>query len=150
MANEPLKPPSRVLAGRGLRRYGRAVVSRELEEAVFRHADVLSEGYCGSGGSGRVYFGSTMIAVDLAQLAKFFRGQLDEPAREELALAVDGSVRIRLRAMRLACAEVARRLRSRVLGTAQVETRVQVTGDRLLIDVDLEVPVGLSSGSERS
>jgi hypothetical protein len=52
-----------------------------------------------------------------------------------------------LRAMRLARAEAARRVPERVLGTAYVETRVWLTDRHLHIDVDLEVPLGVSSAS---
>jgi len=148
MGESRLKPLLRVRARRGLRRRHALAVTRELEEALFRDADVLSEGYCGGAGASRVYFGSTMITVDLARLGDYLPGPSQEHFAE-LAAAVDGSVRIRIRAMRLACAEVARRMRSRVLGTAQVETRVRVAGEQLHIDIDLEVPVGVSSGSER-
>lgn len=148
MSKLRLKPPARALASRGFHRRMGLSLTRELEEALFRHADVLSEGYSRRSGSGRVYFGSTMITIALARLAPYFRGELDAAARDDLLHAVDGSVRIRLRAMRLGCAEVARRVQSR-LGTAQVETRMRVTEDQLHIDVDLEVPVSLSSGSER-
>ncbi|MDD9941208.1 MAG: hypothetical protein OXU20_09235 [Myxococcales bacterium] len=149
MGESRLKPLSRVRAGKGLRRRRALAITRELEEALFRDADVLSEGYCRGAGGSRVYFGSTMITIDLTRLSAYVPAASAEHFAE-LAAAVDGSVRIRIRAMRLACAEVSRRMRSRVLGTAQVETRVRVAGEQLHIDVDLEVPVGVSSGSERS
>ncbi|MFW5921439.1 MAG: hypothetical protein ACOCUS_06325, partial [Polyangiales bacterium] len=82
---------------------------------------------------------------DLVALGERWRGPLDEAARARLLRAVQGSVRVRLRAMRLACAEVARRLPDRPLGTAQVETRARIVGDKLHVDVDLEVPIGVSS-----
>lgn len=131
-------------------RRGSWTVSRELEEALFRHADVLSEGYCGSTpGAGDTYFGSTMISCELDRVAQHLRGGLDVPGRQVLAHVIDGSVRVRLRAMRLACAEVARRVQHRALGTALVEVRIRMTESHLHIDVDLEVPLGVSSGSAR-
>jgi len=52
--------------------------------------------------------------------------------------------------MRLARAEAARRLQSNEMGTALCEIRVLDTGDELHIDVDLEVPVRVSSRAKGS
>jgi hypothetical protein len=90
-----------------------------------------------------------MITFDLAPLAAHLRGPLDDAARARLARVIEGSVRVKLRATRLARAEVARRLPDRVLGTALVETRVRLHGDELHIDVDLEVPLRVSSRRAR-
>jgi hypothetical protein len=130
-------------------RHAGVAVSRLLEEQLFRDADVLSEGELRRLDNRDSYFGSTMISVPLAPLAKVVRGDLDEAQRTELLSAASGSVRLRLRAMRLACAEVARRVPDRALGTAQVETRVRITHEQLHIDVDLEVPLGVSFGAKR-
>lgn len=143
-----IKPLARARRGTALLQRSYRVISRELEEDLFRHADVLSEGYCASaGGVGETYFGSTMISCDLERLAAHFRGGLDADGRDALLTAADGSVRLRLRAMRLACAEVARRVGQRALGTALTEVRVRLTDAHLYIDVDLEVPLSVSSGS---
>jgi len=129
-------------------RRGSICLSRTLEEELFRSAEVLSEGGCrASSGQRDSYFGSTMISVDLERLRPLFRGGLDERARQQLAEAVDGSVRVRLRAMRLARAEAARRVQDRSVGTVYVETRVRLTEHQLHIDVDLEVALSVSSGS---
>jgi hypothetical protein len=126
-------------------------LSRSAEEALFEGAEVLSEG-CARGvlGVDRRYYGSTMITFDLQHLQRHWRGPLDTQARDLLREMVEGSVRMRLRAMRLACAEVARRVTDRPLGTAIVETTVQLEGDTLQMDVDLEVPVGVSSLARRA
>lgn len=145
MPSLPLKPPVRVSAIRPLRSRQRTSLSREIEEAMFRHAEVLSEGDSHTLSSGRVYLGSTMITVELLQLGAVFAGMHSERARRELLDVTEGSVRVRLRATRIARAEVARRVPGADLGTAQVETRVDLRGSQLLIDVDLEVPLSLSS-----
>jgi hypothetical protein len=126
------------------------VLGRELEQEIFIKAKVLSEGgYRAVPEGHESYFGSTMISVPLQSLAQVTRGDLDQASRDQLERAVGGSVRVRLRAMRIARAEVARRVPHRVLGTAQVETRVRLTRDQLFIDVDLEVPLGLSFSAKR-
>lgn len=123
------------------------VLSREAEEWLFHAPEVLSEGSMRP--SGDAWFGSTMITIDLTEFSRRWRGPFDEVARARLVRAMDGSVRVRLRAMRLACEEVARRLPDRSLGTAQVDTRVRLVGNHLHLDVDVEVPVDVSSARRR-
>jgi hypothetical protein len=126
-------------------------LSRGAEEALFQYATVLSEGHERSAPTGeRHYFGSTMITFDLMQLAQHWRGPLGSAERRDLLRLVAGSVRVRLRATRIACAEVARRVTDRPLGSSLVETSVRLSGDSLQMDVDLEVPVGLFSPARRA
>jgi hypothetical protein len=126
-------------------------LSRGAEEARFRTAQVLSEGSQRVSASGeRRYFGSTMITFDLTQLSAYWRGPLGSEDKQALLRLVAGSVRVRLRATRIACAEVARRVTDRPLGSSLVETSVRLSGDSLQMDVDLEVPVGLSSPARRA
>lgn len=126
-------------------------LSRGAEEALFLIARVLSEGAerCLPSGERR-YFGSTMITFDLAELSAMWRGPLGPVEKQALLRLVAGSVRIRLRAARIACAEVARRVTDRPLGSSIVETTVRLSGEALQIDVDLEVPVGVSSPARRA
>jgi hypothetical protein len=143
-----LKPLARAQRAAALVRHGSVCLTRALEEELFRCAEVLSEGGLRTlGGQRDSYFGSTMISIELDRVRPLFRGGLDERTRKLLGDAVDGSVRVRLRAMRLARAEAARRVQDRTLGTAYVETRVRLTERQLHIDVDLEVALSVSSGS---
>ena len=126
-------------------------LSRGAEEAIFQLAEVLSEGSeRASAPGGRSYFGSTMISVDLDRLGRQWRGALDEPARERLLELVRRSVRVRVRASRIACAEVARRVTERPLGAACTDTTFRIAGGFLQMDVDVEVPVGVSSQARRA
>jgi hypothetical protein len=144
MAEERIKGLARALRIQAMRKRGTETLSRQAEEALFRVAEVLSEGSLRE--SEGAWFGSTMITFDLDRLAAVWRCPLDDDERARLRDAVEGSVRVRIRAMRLACEEVARRLPDRPLGTAQVETRVHLRRGKLHLDVDLEVPFGVSSG----
>lgn len=129
-----------------VRRTTREFLTRGAEEALFANIEVLSEGRERTLASGeRQYHGSTMITFDLTGLQKRWRGVLDAAERARLARLVEGSVRVRLRATRIACAEVARRVTDRPLGTALVETSVRLSGDSLQMDVDLEVTIGICS-----
>lgn len=120
------------------------VLSREAEEWLFRHAEVLSEGGLrAEADGGRRYFGSTMISVDLRrhELAPGELGAEDERLMQRILHASMGSVRVRVRALRLAYAELSRRVEDGVLATAFTETRLHLSDGKLHIDVDLEVGV---------
>ncbi|MBC7174554.1 MAG: hypothetical protein H5U40_19065 [Polyangiaceae bacterium] len=121
------------------------VLSREAEEVLFEHAELLTEGSAGKSGRSASFFGSTMITIDLDRISPRLRGLETDGMREALREAVSASARVRLRAMRLACAEVARRVPEREFGTAQVEIRVTLAGSRLHLDVDVEVPFDQTS-----
>lgn len=142
-----LKPLVRALQGPAIiERSGRITITRTLEEEMFRDADILSEGSCKTGTDGNdSYFGSTMVTFDLELVKRHWRGPFDDEARKRFADAVQGSIRIHLRAMRLAYTEVARRVSDKTLGTAQIETRIRLCGDNLYLDMDLDVPLGIST-----
>ncbi len=142
----PMKGLARARRGARLIVREHVSLSREAEEALFRVAEVLSEGGLRDGARGeRAWYGSTMISFDLDRLASEWRGPLDEVTRQRLLRAVEGSVRVRIRAMRLAHHEVVRRNPDGTLGTASVEIRARLAGAWLHVDVDLEVPLGVSS-----
>jgi hypothetical protein len=146
-----IKPPVRATRVSGLSRRTQGVtLSRALEDALFRCAEVLSEGGLrAQAGHADSYFGSTMISVELERLRPWLRGGLDSQERRQLMEAIDGSVRMRVRAMRLARAEALRRVPDRGIGTAYVETSMRLTERQLHIDVDLEAPLSVSSSSGR-
>lgn len=146
MSARLIKPPVRVRPGALLRSREGWALGPRAEEELFRVAEVLSEGRL----QGAAFFGSTLVTIDLEKVAPQLRGPEGEAERERLLSAASGSVRVRLRAMRVACADVARRHPDRTLGTASVETRFRLNGTLLLVDVDLEVPVGVSSRARES
>lgn len=126
-------------------------LSRGAEEALFRSMSVLSEGALRTLPSGeRRYFGSTMITFDLDGLRKHWRGPFGPEQKAEVLALAQSSVRLKMRAHRIACAEVARRVTDGPLGTAIVETVVRVSGNTLQMDVDLEVPIGVCSSARRA
>lgn len=104
----------------------------------------LSEGSVRSDPAGDSYFGSTMFSVDLRALESAWRGTLD---REALRRAVEGSVRMRIRLMRLSAADAKQRVPDRIWGMTTSETRVALQGDSLHIDVDVEAPLDLVVGN---
>jgi hypothetical protein len=133
-----LKPPVRIRPGVLLERVERSVLGPRAEEELFRVAEVLSEGRV----SGTSYYGSTLVTIDLSRLG------ITTPERARLLFsAAEGSVRVRLRAMRLAQSDALRRLPDQPVGTAIVSTTVRLDDTKLLLDVDLELPLALSSAT---
>ena len=127
----------------------RRAISRHAEEAIFESADLLVEGSIDEEADEPRFYGSVMISIPFEALELSLRG-LDAPdIRAQFVECCEGSMRIRLRAMRLACAEVQRRLPGREIGTAMVETKIAASADELHIDVDVEVPFGLSYSATR-
>lgn len=116
----------------------REALSRHGEETIFAVAEHMSEGQVRALGGTESYFGSTMLTVPLDRLRARWSGAL-RPA--DLAALLDGSVRVHLRAMRLACADATRRFPDRRFGVPTVETRVTLADGAIHIDVDLEAPL---------
>lgn len=128
-----------------IRSRGGEALTREAEELLFALSERMTEGELARRGDDESWFGTTMFTVALDELARELRGALDS---EALVRVVQGSVRVRLRAMRLACADVAHRHPDRAFGRAVVETQARVVGASLQIDVDLHWPLA-EYGTER-
>ena len=146
---EPLVPRPRGLARAtrvsGVRRRQQAVLTRDAEACLFEHARVLTEGQLRENSEGYGYDGSTMVTFDLRPLADLWRGTFDEAARRELLDLVQGSVRVRIRVLRIARREASRRLVGYRLGTMRSDTQVRLEGSSLLLDVDFEAEVQVCS-----
>ncbi len=111
------------------------------EEELFRVADVLSEGRA----TGDVFYGSTLVTIDLSRALPGMDVGGDASLCARVVDAIAGSVRVRIRAMRLAEEDLARRFPDRSVGTARTETRFRAEGTTLFVDVDLEAPLGAAS-----
>lgn len=109
---------------------------------MFRVASVMSEGTLRGD---ETFYGSTMITFDLEALAPDWRVTLDDAEKLRLVRAIEGSVRVHLRAMRMARAQALQHVSGRALGTVLVDMKVTLRGQRLHLDVDLEARVALSS-----
>ena len=140
-----IKGPARAQKSPVLRERRYVALDRQTEELLFSELEVLSEGSVREG----VFYGSTMISIDLTRVEAQLRQPLGIEGRAALLATLDGSVRVRIRAMRIAVEEVTQRHPAETLGTAQVETRIQISGDQLHLDIDLEVPFGVSSADSR-
>lgn len=106
-------------------------------EALFARAEILAEGDL----TRERWYGSVMVTFDLDWVRERCHGLDDPDEMDRFVEAVAGSVRVRVRAHRMACAEVYRRYPDRVVDTAQIDSRFSREGPRLLLDIDVEVPV---------
>ena len=154
MAPPQLKPPVRARKVRALHRDARAALTSQAIEELFRTAEVLTEGGLDGSSADRPssdwWYGSIMITFDLSRLRTRCRGLEGPEQLAEFVEAVEGSVRVRIRAHRMACAEVYRRFPDRLVGTARLESRFRHEGESLLLDIDLEAPLDLPSTAERA
>lgn len=139
-----MKPPARARRIRAWAR-GKSALSAPAVAELFRAAEVMTEG--GLDDASR-WFGSVMITFDLGRLAADCRDLTLPDELEPLARAIEGSVRVRLRAHRIACAELYHRFPDRDVGTAQISSRFRREGEMLLLDIDLEAPIDLPSVRE--
>lgn len=138
----PIKPPARARSIRAFTRGPRRALSNPAIEELFRSAEVLTEGGLDDGGR---WYGSIMITFDLGRLDQRCRDLRSPEDVERFVLAIEGSVRVRVRAHRMACSEIYRRFPDRDVGTAQLYSRFSREGTSLLLDIDLEAPVDLPS-----
>jgi hypothetical protein len=146
----PLKPLSRARRPPALRRReARDVLTAHAIDALFRAAEVLAEGELDDRGARRAWYGTVLITFDLASLAAECRELHGEDALDRVAATVEGSVRVRLLAHRLARSQVTQRYPGREVGTLAVQSRFRRQGAALFLDIDLEAPLGVPS-RERS
>jgi len=141
----PIKPPARARKIRAWNRGGRGSLSEPAIAELFRGAQVLTEGGLDEGAR---WYGSIMITFDLDRFARRCRDMHEAGDLDAVVTAVEGSVRVRLRAHRMACSEIYRRFPDRHVGTAQLWSRFSRDGTRLLLDIDLEAPIDLPSAMQ--
>lgn len=113
-------------------------LSLAAEERLFAQAELMTEGALRKDTRGVSFFGSTIITFDIADARVWLRGLDEEGGADLLLTLLSGSVRVRVRAMRLACAEAARRVPDHDLGTARVEIHMRRDAEKVHLDVDLE------------
>jgi len=93
-----------------------------------------------------------MLTIDLDKLRARFK--IDSEAHinsnSALCIAIEGSVRVRLRMMRLTLSEAMRRLEQEALGVACVETRVRIDAHKLYVDTDIEIPLARAESLDRA
>jgi hypothetical protein len=106
-------------------------------DVAFERADLLSEGQPIERGNRRIYFGSTMMTLDLAELAEVVRESCDAATARRFAslLQEDASVATRVRAI---AEREAVRVAGRALGDVRTHVTIYAQGAKVFLDIDVE------------
>jgi hypothetical protein len=140
-AAEPVLAPRRPMA-RATRialfeREVRERLSRAALDLLFARADLISEGQRTSRGGRDAYFGSTMLTIDLPDLAMLLRDACDAGTARRLAALLESDEAVAQRVQELAARETARvsGATPRDVGT---HIAIRAQGAKVFIDVDVE------------
>ena len=107
-------------------------------DLVLDRARVLSEGKrAASPTAAQRYFGSTMVTIDVAELAQLVRDPCDVRATEHLAKLISDDARMLRRVQKLAERE-AQRLCDGPVKVRSGEVRVRAQGTLIYLDVDVD------------
>jgi hypothetical protein len=115
----------------------RETLSQAALDALFAHAEVLSEGESRPEGDRTVFLGSTMLTCDLAATAEVLREPPEADTARRLAglLAAEKTLGARIES-------IVRREVERITGSppkkVRNETRIRTQGGRVFLDVDVE------------
>jgi hypothetical protein len=132
-----LRPLARVRRIALFEREVREHLSRAALDLVFERAEVMSEGQKSTRAGQPVYFGSTMLTIDLEKLAPALREDCDAGTARRLATLLARDAAVAARVKTIASKEAARIVGAR-LGSVATEVKVQARGVRVFIDVDVE------------
>jgi hypothetical protein len=134
----PRKPMAKAARVTLFEREVRERLSSSAVEILLDGAEVLSEGQrVRALRGGEVFYGSTMLTIDIARAAELVRDRCDDDnaRRVSAMMAADPRVGNRLR-------EVAEREATRLAGVTvrahATDVRFRTTGTTILVDIDLE------------
>lgn len=122
-----------------------ALIEREVRErlsqaaldAVFACAEILSEGEASVAGSQPIFVGSTMLTVDIVDLADILREPADEDTARRLGGLLAKEPSLDARSQGIVRREV-ERLSQIKPKSVRGETRIRVRGTRIYLDIDVE------------
>src|SRR5688572_18211958 len=136
-ASTTLRPLARVQRIALFEREVRERLSRAALDLVFERAEVMSEGQKSTRAGQPVYFGSTMLTIDLEALGPVLREVCDAGTARRLGKLLAGDSAVAARVKTIAAREAARIAGARLHGLA-AEMKVNAKGARVFIDVDVE------------
>jgi hypothetical protein len=132
-----LRPMAQVRRISLIEREVRETLSRAALDAVFAHADVISEGESHSEAGKTIFLGSTMLTCDLAATSEILREPPDDGTARRLAALLAGEKTLERRIEAVVRREV-ERITGRAPKKVRGETRIRVQGTRVFLDVDVE------------
>jgi hypothetical protein len=136
-AGTALRPLARVNRIALFEREVREHLSRAALDLVFERAEVMSEGQRSTRAGQPIYFGSTMLTIDLEGLAPLLRERCDAGTARRLATLLGADAAVATRVKQIATREAARIVGAR-LRSVGTEVKVNSRGARVFIDVDVE------------
>ncbi len=114
-------------------------------ELLLAGARILSEGELTyQKDVGPMYYGSTMVTLDLERSAAYLRGQLDASMAEKLLALCSSHEQVRERLLEVARRE-ASRLAGRDLGNWDIELKARRKGASVLVSLDVEAKAAQTS-----
>ena len=136
-ASVVLRPLARAARISLFEREVRERLSRAALDVLFASAGIMSEGQRAARGGREVFFGSTMLTIELASLAPAVRDAADARSAQRLAslLGVESASLGRIK--RIAASEVERLTGARPRSVS-ADVKVRARGATVYIDVDVE------------
>ncbi len=141
----PRKPMAKARRVSLFEREIRIGLSSAAIEILIELGSLLSEGQI----EDDLYFGSTMMTIDLAQASALVSDTCDIATARTVADLVVSDERVRDRARKVAEGE-AQRIAATELTDVQIDVRVNHSGSHLQLDMDVEASVGAAAAEEIS
>ena len=137
--NDPLALRPMALAQRAnmFEREVREKLSRSALDLMMAQVEVLSEGQASQAEFGATYNGSTMLTIDLENMAGMFREPCDVRSAQKLARMLGDDPGLRMRVRHLAAQE-AERVAGRSIVEIRTDLEVRAQGTKVFVDVDVE------------
>jgi hypothetical protein len=132
----PRKPMARAVRVTLFQREVREKLSGAAVELLLGRARVLSEGRRAASPPA-AFFGSTMLTIELSDVAALVREPCDEAAAQRVAALLAADARVLRRVRQIAAAEAAR-LAGAPIATRAADVRVRAAGTAIHLDVDVE------------
>lgn len=124
-------------------------VAPGVVSCLLDHAEVLTEGAMRPGSKGaQTYFGTTMVTIELRhieQLVRLPKGRQGEAMLERIV----SCAQMRIRLLRMARLEAERKCVGMLPGTMHAEIDTRIDDHRLLVDIDVELPMEDDSHGEQ-
>lgn len=112
-------------------------LSQAALDAVFAHAEVISEGEAGKAQGKPQFLGSTMLTFDVLALGDILREPADEGTARRLAALLAKERTLDHRIETIVRREVERITQGRAR-QVRGETRIRTQGTRVFVDIDVE------------
>jgi hypothetical protein len=132
-----LRPMAQVRRIALIEREIRETLSQAALDAIFAHAEVISEGESRHEAGKTIFLGSTMLTCDLAATAEILREPADDGTARRLAALL-----LKEKTLDARIESIVRREVERIAGSqpkkVRGETRIRIQSTRVFLDVDVE------------